>query len=371
MAEVPVRGLRKAKEYDWKDSNLALFGSDVEKNIKKESAKTEPAWENAGSKVGLEIWRIVKFKVKRWPKEEKGSFFSGDSYIILNTYKKPDSKSEELLYDVHFWIGKHSTQDEYGTAAYKTVELDHFLDDKPVQHREVMDYESDLFKTYFDTITLMEGGADSGFRHVDPKKYEPRLLHFKGDRKRVNLHERPMSRKSLKSGDVFILDLGLKLYQWNGSKSNKDERTKAVQYLSQLKEIRGKAKSETVDENRLSDAHPFFTHLPDVPVDEVDCVPVDNSLPTMFRLQNTGQLTFTKVAEGIPLKKEKLDSNDVFIVDTRKDCFVWIGKGADQVERRNAFGYAHNYLMKCPHPFIPITAIQEGQTNAAFEAALA
>ena len=31
--------------------------------------------------------------------------------------------------------GKHSTQDEYGTAAYKTVELDTYLDDKPIQHR--------------------------------------------------------------------------------------------------------------------------------------------------------------------------------------------------------------------------------------------
>lgn len=41
-------------------------------------------------------------------------------------------------------------QDEYGTAAYKTVELDTFLDDKAVQHREVEGHESEMFKDYFD-----------------------------------------------------------------------------------------------------------------------------------------------------------------------------------------------------------------------------
>jgi len=42
-----------------------------------------------------------------------------------------------------------SEQDEYGTAAYKTVELDTYLDDKPIQHREVEAHESELFLSYF------------------------------------------------------------------------------------------------------------------------------------------------------------------------------------------------------------------------------
>lgn len=43
--------------------------------------------------------------------------------MIWQTYKKtPDS--EQLSYDLHFWLGEETTQDEAGTAAYKTVELD-------------------------------------------------------------------------------------------------------------------------------------------------------------------------------------------------------------------------------------------------------
>ena len=58
--------------------------------VKKESAMTEKAWQGAGQKVGVQIWRIVKFKasyfllkalllinyllqVEHWPKEEYGN----------------------------------------------------------------------------------------------------------------------------------------------------------------------------------------------------------------------------------------------------------------------------------------------------------
>ena len=52
-----------------------------------------------------------------------GRFYSGDSYIVLNTYEVEGKK----LYNVHFWLGSETTQDEMGTAAYKTVELDDLL----------------------------------------------------------------------------------------------------------------------------------------------------------------------------------------------------------------------------------------------------
>ena len=96
----------KGKDYKWNESNLSLFGSDLERNVKKAAAETEAAWSGCGQTEGLEIWRIEKFQVKPWPKEHHGTFYSGDSYILLQTYKEDD----ELKYNVHFWIGRHSSQ---------------------------------------------------------------------------------------------------------------------------------------------------------------------------------------------------------------------------------------------------------------------
>lgn len=57
-----------------------------------------------------------------------------------------ETRIKKLNYkEIHLKI--NNSQDEYGTAAYKTVELDTYLDDKPVQHREVENHESDMFRS--------------------------------------------------------------------------------------------------------------------------------------------------------------------------------------------------------------------------------
>ncbi|XP_031564934.1 gelsolin-like protein 1 [Actinia tenebrosa] len=365
--------MRKAKQYDWKDSNLALFGSDTEKNVKKESAQTEKAWKGAGSKLGLQIWRIKKFKVTDVPKEEYGSFYNGDSYILLNTYKKdPDSMAFD--YDVHFWIGKFSTQDEYGTAAYKTVELDTLLDDKPIQHREVEGHESALFKSYFKSLTYWKGGADSGFRCVEPTSYEPRLLHVHGTKKKIECKEIPFCMDNLTKDDVFVIDLGLKIFQWNGDDANKDERYSAGQYIRVLKSERsGKPEVIVLDDQTLDDVPEELLEVIPKSSNEdpdEDLEDPDPKEKVLFQLSDrTGSLQFNEIARGTAVKRNLLKNDDVFILDTGSHCYVWTGPQASIDERRNAMTYAHNYLSSTKHPLLPVTCIKGGAESNEFNKA--
>jgi len=128
------------------DSNMAGVGTDEDKAHRKMVAGGEPAWEGIGNEEGMWIFRIEKFEVKPWPKDRWGEFYAGDSYILLHVKSSKDKDgSPKLQRDVHFWLGESTTIDEQGTAAIKTVELDDFFDGEPIQHREVMNFESKQF----------------------------------------------------------------------------------------------------------------------------------------------------------------------------------------------------------------------------------
>ena len=245
-----------AKDKDqpaWQDTNMALFGSDIEYKIKEEAAKSEPQWTGAGASIGLQVWRIEKFKVVPWPKSRNGEFHVGDTYIILNTYKpKPDSPA--LAWDLHFWIGSESTQDEYGTAAYKTVELDNFLQRRAVQFREVQDHESRKFLRYFGgRIKYLQGGVESGFTHVEKNALgeavrKATLLRVKGRGNNVALTEVALKRSAMNSGDCFILDCNEGIYQWNGAAANGFEKSKAMEVCRAMRESRAKAEHIVFEE---------------------------------------------------------------------------------------------------------------------------
>lgn len=352
------------------DSNLAAYGSKEHKDAKLAAAKTEPAWEGAGAKVGIEVWRIEKFKVKRQDKKTYGSFFRGDSYIILNTYK-PDPESDKLAYNVHFWLGKETTQDEAGTAAYKTVELDDLLGDLPVQYREVDGSESDLFLECFGgNIKVLEGGIESGFNKVKPTEYKPRLFHIKG-KKKVRVTQVGLELKSLNQGDTFLLDLGLDLIQWNAPKAGIFEKRKGSELIQSIKSDRnGKPKSRVLD--GLEDDDLFWKTLGCEKPASVDAIPPETSdnvkvekKKVMVEVSDkTGELKMTKVDWG----KANLKTDEVFIVDVGIAVYAWIGKGASKAERSNGLKFANDYVVKEKMPFsTPIVRVMEGNEPAAFK----
>jgi gelsolin len=78
--------LRKQQKLNLSDSNIAGLGTELEKEVRLNAAKTEQAWKDVGKQVGLRVWRIEKFHIVEVPKEQHGSFYTGDSYIVLNVF---------------------------------------------------------------------------------------------------------------------------------------------------------------------------------------------------------------------------------------------------------------------------------------------
>lgn len=61
-----------------------------------------PEFEKAGKKTGLQVWRIENMDLVPVPQNLYGGFYTGDTYLILNTIKQ---NSGSLQYDLHFWLG--------------------------------------------------------------------------------------------------------------------------------------------------------------------------------------------------------------------------------------------------------------------------
>lgn len=329
--------------------------------------------EGAGNAVGLKIWRIEQFHIVPVPADTYGSFYSGDSYVVLNTHKV----ESQIIYDLFFWIGESSSQDEYASAAVWTVQIDDKLGGKAVQHREVQDVESEKFLSLFTPgIRILQGGVDSAFNKVDRDAHRVRLLKIKG-KKNIRITEVTACTSNLNSGDVFVLDTKDEVFQWVGKQSTAFEKSKAGELCTAIHNERGgKPKIVFLDEEKDDNAS-FWEHLGGkgpIPTAEEGGDDILGELEhkkcekKLFKVSDSkGSIEFTPVASG-KILKSMLDTNDVFVFDTGFEIFLWIGQGASANERTAGFGQAQNYLKSTGRPlYLPISKIQEKSQIATFD----
>lgn len=213
------------EQADLKDTNMGGVGSDEDKALRKAAAQTEPAWEGCGSAPGIEIWRIEYFQVVPIEKDTYGQFHKGDSYIVLHTQGKDDGA---LFYTIYLYIGKESSVDEKGTAAYKTVELDDYFDGQPTQVRVKMGEEPAEFTALFSGgVSYLDGGVESGFKRVVPEGYDPKLLQVRRVHGKTTTLQVPLQKKMINDSDSFVLDAKDKIYVYDGKKASPFEKNAA------------------------------------------------------------------------------------------------------------------------------------------------
>lgn len=363
------------------DTNMENYGGKAHRAKQKALADSQKEWDGVGQEVGTQVWRIEKFRVKHVDVNDYGTFYDGDSYIILHTYTEGDSDAK--LHNVHFWLGKDTSQDEAGTAAIKTVELDDKLGDLPVQYREVQGHETKKFKQVFPTMNIMSGGVDSGFNHVEPEEYTPRLIHIQGKKKKVTSTEVPISMDSLNNSDCFILDLGTRLLQFRPPNASMWEKRGCNEKATEIASTRsGKVTSKPIiewdDTGDLADE--FWNYfggkpgeLPETNVyaqkaKETEAM-FDNHVNELYHVTDEGgKLKVDRKQQGVLDRGILNDENDdVLVVDVGRVIFVWIGATANQNEIRNGMVNAQKYLYQSGRPtWVPIQRVCSGQEPANF-----
>lgn len=336
----------------------------------------DPAYKGSGQKVGLEIFRIEKLKVvKKAPTDEcyLGKLYSGDSYIILQTKMRENAFERHIF----FWLGKDTSQDEYGCAAYKTVELDCFLGGEPVQHREVQGFETDQFVSLFKQLTYLEGGVATGFKHVDRDAFAKRLLHVKG-RRNIRVMSVEVSPKSMNGGDVFILDAGRELFLWNGAESSNVEKQKALEIIRSIRdqERSGQAKISIIDEFKDDDKD-FWAAMgcAKTKIQRPAAVSSDDdfsklaSKVSLYKISDsTGKLVSTEI-KADKLTQDLLKTEDSYILDTGLNgIFAWIGKKASNNEKLHSMKLATDFIAQKKYPnSTPVTRVVEGGETPLFK----
>ena len=229
---------------------------------------------------------------------------------------------------------------------------------------------------------ILHGGTASGFRHVTepPPLNLFNFYHISASRpsatgvnKPANLIVRQVTngyQKALKRypNDVFVLDKGREIWQWNSKKSSGKEKFKAAEFVRAIIDGRkhepvlkvfdegGSGASRFVNELTEEHAHPTDSSEAETEDDSPLATPASSApvSPVLYRLSDaTGQVMFTQVVdlqgEGPSPTISDFDSADAFILDDSADTevpavYAWIGKDTSVVEKKYAVQYAQQYL---------------------------
>ncbi|XP_018568811.1 advillin-like, partial [Anoplophora glabripennis] len=282
-----------------------------------------------------------------------------------------------MEYHIHFWLGSRTNPDKSGVAAYKTVELDNFLNCCTTQHRETEGNESPRFLSFF----------KNGLRILKPEliqnnqNFQARLYRVKGKRIPVLTEMPKLSWDFFNSSDVFIIHTPKNIFVWIGRAANAIKKLHATKISTDLKDEYKVNNIIFLDdgyEKTLSDdmRKEFSKYLPlekrMILPENQDGDENGNYQRSSIKLykcsENNGKYRVAEVGVG-PFHPSDLNPDDVFIVDHEVNgIWVWVGKRANDKERSEALRNARGFVKKKKYPSnTKVTRVVDGYEPVEFK----
>uniref|UniRef100_A0A8C4HFT8 Gelsolin n=1 Tax=Dicentrarchus labrax TaxID=13489 RepID=A0A8C4HFT8_DICLA len=297
-----------------------------------------------------QIWRIDGSDKVPVDPSVFGQFYGGDSYIILYQYRHSDRQG----HIIYIWQGAESSQDEVGASAILAVQLDEELGGGAVQVRVVQGKEPAHLMSLFggQPMVVYKGGTSREGGQSEPA--DTRLFQIRanpaGDSRAVEVD--PAS-SSLNSSDVFLLVSSSGSWMWRGRSSSKAE-VQGTEHLAGLLQVTPTALEEGQEEGNGGGVD--YCRTPRLK-NKMEAHP-----PRLFACSNkTGNFLMDEVPGE--LTQDDLAPDDVMILDTWDQVFVWIGNEAHEDEKSEAASSAVRYIESDPadrDPRTPTTTVKQG-----------
>uniref|UniRef100_A0A672JT53 Gelsolin n=1 Tax=Salarias fasciatus TaxID=181472 RepID=A0A672JT53_SALFA len=302
-----------------------------------------------------QIWRVEGADKVAVDPSTYGQFYGGDSYIILYNYQHGGRRG----HIIYMWQGMDSSQDEIGACAILGAQLDEELGGGPVQVRVVQGKEPAHLMSLFggQPMVVYKGGTSREGGQSAPA--ETRLFQVRSNSAgHTRAVELDAAASNLNSNDAFVLVTPGGAFTWVGVGASDPEK-QGAQQLCGILGVSAADVSEGGESDDFWEAlggkaeYRTSTRLKD----KMDAHP-----PRLFACSNkTGNF----IIEEVPgeMTQDDLATDDVMILDTWEQVFVWIGNEAQEEEKTEAMASAVRYIETDPanrDSRTPIVKIKQG-----------
>ncbi|XP_012879446.1 PREDICTED: adseverin [Dipodomys ordii] len=306
----------------------------------------------------VEIWRVENNGRVQIDQNSYGEFYGGDCYIILYTYPRG-----QIIYT---WQGANATRDELTTSAFLTVQLDRSLGGRAVQVRVSQGKEPTHLLSLFKDKPLIiykNGTSKKGGQAPAPPT---RLFQVRRNLASITrIVEVNVDANSLNSNDVFVLKLPHNSgYIWIGKGASQEE-AKGAEYVANVL----KCKTARIQEGE--EPEEFWSSLggkKDYQTSPLLETQAEDHPPRLYGCSNkTGRF----IIEEVPgeFTQDDLAEDDVMLLDAWEQIFIWIGKDANEIEKKESLKSAKAYLETDPSgrdKRTPIVIIKQGHEPLTF-----